>query len=65
MLMTSEVVCDGNRGLNICLSCIKKEVDKMFDTIKKCKADIKKMADQFGVETIQHVLTHKRMKLIR
>ncbi len=59
-----EVVCKGNRGLQVCLSCIKKEMDRMFDTVKKCKEDIKKIADQFGTETIQHVLNNRRLNAI-
>jgi len=59
-----KVICNGQRGLQICFSCIKKEIDKMFETVKKCKADIKKMADQFGTETIQHVLNNRRMDAI-
>lgn len=58
------VICNGNRGLQICISCIKKEIDKMFDTVKKCKADIKNMVDQFSTETIQHVLNNRRMDSI-
>lgn len=58
------VVCNGTRGFQICLSAIKRELEKMLDTVKKCKADIKKMADQFGTETIQHVLNGRAMNAI-
>lgn len=59
-----QIVCIGTRGFQTCLSAIGRELDKMLDTIKKCKADIKKMADQFGTETIQHVLNGRRMDAI-
>lgn len=58
------VICNSTRGFQICLSTIKRELDKMLDTVKKCKADIKKMADQFGTETIQHVLNGRAMSVL-
>jgi hypothetical protein len=58
------VVCHGTRGLNIFSAITKAEVKKMEETVKKCRADIKKIADSFGTETIQHVLNSKRMDAI-
>jgi hypothetical protein len=55
------VVCHGIRGLNTLSAIIKAEVKKMGETIKRCRIDIKKIADSFGVETVQHVLNSKRM----
>lgn len=58
------VVCNGIRGMNIFSSVMKTEVKKMEDTIRRCRTDIKKMADEFGVETVQHVLNNKRMESV-
>jgi hypothetical protein len=60
-----QISCNGTRGLQVCLSGIKREVEKMLETVKKCKADIKKMADQFGTETIQHVLLNNQRAVLR
>lgn len=58
------VICNGTRGLGICIAAIKRDLERSHSTIKKCRADVRKIADTFGVETVQHVLHGKRMDAI-
>lgn len=44
-----------------CTTAIKQEIKRTHDKVMKCKTDIKKIADEFGTETIQHVLIRKQM----
>lgn len=59
-----KVSCKGTKALTMCTSIIKQEMKRTHDKVMKCKSDIKKIADEFGTETIQHVLVRKQMQSI-
>lgn len=59
-----KISCKGNKGILLLSSCIKQEVKKTHDKVMKCKEDIKRMATEFGTETVQHVLNKKQMQAL-